>query len=66
MTLKCIKSKSTLFTAGRSYKILATDMSESDPQTKIYLLETNRGSMCYTELKGVQAIFEKEAITDDL
>lgn len=65
MTLKCTKSKSTLFTAGRAYKVLAATYDE-DINERVYLLETDRGSTCYTGLKGCQGEFRAEERDNDV
>lgn len=65
MVLRCIKSKSALFTAGRAYKVLAATYDE-DTGERIYLLETNRGSACYTGLKGCQGEFKAEEVEHDV
>ena len=65
MTLKCTKSKSTLFTAGRAYKVLAATYDE-DTDERLYLLETDRGSTCYTGLKGCQGEFRAEERDNDV
>lgn len=65
MTLKCTKSKSTLFTTGRAYKVLMATYDE-DIDVRIYLLETDRGSICYTSLKGCQGEFKAEEVEHDV
>ena len=65
MTLKCTKSKSTLFTAGRAYKVLAATYDE-DIDERVYLLETDRGSTCYTGIKGCQGEFRAEERDNDV
>lgn len=63
MTLKCTKSKSALFTTGRAYKVLAAIYDE-DAGERVYLLETDRGSTCYTSLRGCQGEFKTEGAHD--
>ena len=65
MTLKCTKSKSALFTTGRAYKVLAATYDE-DMDERVYLLETDRGSTCYTGLKGCQGEFKAEEVEHDV
>lgn len=65
MKLKCTKSKSTLFTTGRAYKVLAATYDE-DMCERVYLLETDRGSTCYTGLKGCQGEFKAEEVEHDV
>ena len=63
MTLKCIKSKSAIFTRGKAYKVLAATYEE-DADERIYLVETDKGSTCYTGLKGCQGEFKTEGAHD--
>lgn len=64
MTLKCTKSKSALFTTGRAYNVLAADLHEDDPESRIYMIETNKGSTCWTGLRGCQGDFTIETVYD--
>lgn len=65
MTLKCTKSKSALFTPGRVYKVLMATYDE-DMDERVYLIETDRGSTCYTGLKGCQGEFKAEEVEHDI